>query len=133
MTTASIQTTILRNLLNDEQFTRKVIPFLKKDYFEGIHRAIFEEVVSFVSKYNNIPNSEALSIELQNSNITEMQYDDAAIVLGELSKAEEVNQEWLYELTEKWCQDRSIFLAIMESITIIDGTHETLSKNSLPS
>jgi len=132
MTTPSIQTTILRNLLSNDSYTRKVIPFLKKDYFEGIHRSIFEEVVSFVGKYNNLPNVEALSIELQNGDITEHQYSDASVVLNELNKIEDVNEEWLYEHTEKWCQDRAIYLAIMESITIIDGSHESLSKNSLP-
>jgi len=132
MGTASIQTTILRNLLANDSFTRKVIPFLKKDYFEGIHRSVFETIVSFVSKYNNLPNIEAISIELQNSDITEHQYSDALIVLNELDKVEDVNPEWLYENTEKWCQDRAIYLAIMESITIIDGTHDNLSKNSLP-
>tara|TARA_R110000851_G_scaffold230898_9_gene383733 strand:+ start:363 stop:1541 length:1179 start_codon:yes stop_codon:yes gene_type:complete len=62
-----------------------------------------------------------------------MQFTDAAVVLNELAKPEDINEDWLYEHTEKWCQDRSIYLAIMESISIIDGSHETLSKNALPS
>lgn len=129
---ASIQTTILRNLLNNEEFTRKVIPFLKKDYFEGIHRTLFDQIVKFVGKYNKLPNGEALAIELQDSEVTEQQYADASVVLSEIVKPEDINADWLYEHTEKWCQDRAIYLAIMESISIIDGKHNSLSKNALP-
>ena len=60
----NIQTTILRNLINDEDYTRSVIPFLKKEYFENNHRVVFDSVVEFVDKYNKLPTQEALSIEL---------------------------------------------------------------------
>lgn len=132
MTTPTLQTTILRNLLNNEQFTRKVIPFLKKEYFEGIHRSVFDQIVAFVGKYNRLPNPDALSIEMQDSNITGDQFVDAAVVIKEISNPDDTNLEWLMEQTEKWCQDRAIFLAIMEGISIIDGKHESLSKNALP-
>lgn len=132
MSQPSIQTTILRNLLSNEQYTRKVIPFLKKDYFEGIHRAVFDQIVAFVGKYNKLPNAEALTIEMQETNISDEQFADASVVINEISKADETNFEWLMEHTEKWCQDRAIYLAIMESINIIDGRHDTLSKNALP-
>jgi archaellum biogenesis ATPase FlaH len=132
MEKTTIQTTILRNLLTNEKFTRKVIPFLKKEYFEGIHRSIFDQIVSFVASYNALPTSEALSIVMGESDITEQQYADASVVLREISRKEEIDQKWLYDQTEKWCQDRAIYLAIMESISIIDGSHNTLSKNALP-
>jgi len=132
MSQPSIQTTILRNLLNNEQYTRKVIPFLKKDYFEGIHRSVFDQIVAFVGKYNKLPNAEALTIEMQDANITDEQFADASVVITEIAKSDETNLEWLMEHTEKWCQDRAIYLAIMESINIIDGRHDTLSKNALP-
>jgi len=122
----------LRNLLNNEQYTRKVIPFLKKDYFEGIHRSVFDQIVAFVGKYNKLPNAEALTIEMQDANITDEQFADASVVITEIAKSDETNLEWLMEHTEKWCQDRAIYLAIMESINIIDGRHDTLSKNALP-
>lgn len=132
MTTPTLQTTILRNLLNNEQFTRKVIPFLKKDYFEGIHRSVFDQIVAFVGKYNKLPNADALSIEMQDSTLTNEQFADAAVVIKEISKPDDSNMDWLMEQTERWCQDRAIFLAIMEGISIIDGRHESLSKNALP-
>ena len=126
-----IQTTILRSLISDEDYTRKVIPFLKKEYFENNHRIVFDCVVDFVNRYNKLPTQEALSIELSNANI----HDGPGVseVLHSVFTETEVNSEWLIDETEKWCQDRSIYLAIMESISIIDGKHKTLQKDALPS
>jgi len=130
---ATIQTTILRNLLHNEQYTRKVVPFLKKEYFEGPHREVFDLIIKFVGKYNKLPTIEALSIDLQNDDSIPPQIiNTVAPVLNEVSHHVETNDEWLTENTEKWCQDRAIYLAIMESISIIDGKHKTLTKNSLP-
>ena len=130
---AKIQTTILKNLINNEEYTRKVIPFLKKEYFEGSHRVVFDEVVEFVNKYNKLPNSEALTIEISgNDRISQHQMSDVTLVLNEISQPSESNMDWLTTTTEKWCQDRAIYLAIMESINIIDGKHESLTKNALP-
>ena len=130
---SKIQTTILRNLINTEEYTRKVIPFLKKDYFEGSHRIVFDEVVAFVNKYNKLPNAEALSIEISaNDRMSEHQLSDVSLVLKEISTPIDSNIDWLYTVTEKWCQDRAIYLAVMESINIIDGKHNTLTKNALP-
>lgn len=128
-----IQTTILRNLINNEEYTRKVIPFLKKEYFEGPHRILFDQIVTFVTKYNKLPNAEALGIEMASSeDVTSNNITEADSVLNEIQSPIETNMDWLVDNTEKWCQDRAIYLAIMESISIIDGKHKTLSKNSLP-
>ena len=126
----NIQTTILRNLINDEDYTRSVIPFLKKEYFENNHRVVFDSVVEFVDKYNKLPTQEALSIELTNANIKDG--PGVSEVLSQVFTPKDVNKEWLLHETEKWCQDRSIYLAIMESINIIDGKHNTLKKDALP-
>ena len=126
----NIQTTILRNLINDEDYTRSVIPFLKKEYFENNHRVVFDSVVEFVDKYNKLPTQEALSIELTNANIKDG--PGVSEVLSQVFTPKDVNKEWLLDETEKWCQDRSIYLAIMESINIIDGKHNTLKKDVLP-
>ena len=122
----NIQTTILRNLLTNEEYLRRVIPFLKKEYFENEYKAMFDEIVAFVSKYNKLPTKEALVIELANKG-----QEDNPLV-NEVFRPEEVNDDWLMDHTEKWCQDRAIFLAVMESINIIDGKHQTLTKNALP-
>ena len=126
----NIQTTILRNLINDEDYTRSVIPFLKKEYFENNHRVVFDSVVEFVDKYNKLPTQEALSIELTSANIKDG--PGVSEILGQVFTPKDVNKEWLLDETEKWCQDRSIYLAIMESINIIDGKHNTLKKDALP-
>ena len=127
---ADIQTTILRNLIADENYTRTVIPFLKNEYFENNHKVVFKSVVDFVEKYNKLPTQEALSIELSNANINDG--PGVSEIVSQVFTPKEVNHDWLLEHTEKWCQDRSIYLAIMESISIIDGKHQTLTKNALP-
>jgi archaellum biogenesis ATPase FlaH len=128
----NLQTTILRNLINNESFTRKVIPFLKKDYFEGSQRIVFDQIISFVSKYNKLPTGEALSIEMEAQDISDGQYAEAVSIIKEVAIPQEISLEWLIENTEKWCQDRAIHLAIMKSINILDGKDPALTKNALP-
>ena len=125
-----IETLILRNLMLNEDYTRTVIPHLKTIYFEDPHRSVFNEIVGFVNKFNKLPSADALTIELKNNpKIT----SDSLALIPELSKQDtEQTQEWLVEKTEKWCQDRAIYLAIMDSINIIEGKHDTLDKNALP-
>ena len=114
----------------NEDYTRNVIPHLKTIYFEEPYRAVFNEIVGFVNKYSKLPSADALSIELKNN--PKIGSDSLALI-PEISVAKgEQTQEWLIEKTEKWCQDRAIYLAIMDSINIIEGKHETLDKNALP-
>ena len=130
----NLEQTILRSILTDEQYMRKVLPFVKPDYFEGIYRILFKEVGKFVSKYNKLPTLEAFKIEIDSSDkLNTEQYTFALEVIPNIFTKEEVNQQWLYDTTEKWCQDRAIYNAIMESISIIDGKHTTLTKQALPS
>ena len=114
----------------NEDYTRNVITHLKTIYFEEPYRAVFYEIVNFVNKYSKLPSADALNIELRNNiNVG----SDSLALIPEISvqKGEET-VEWLIEHTEKWCQDRAIYLAIMNSINIIEGKHETLDKNALP-
>ena len=112
---------------------RKVLPFIKPDYFEGIYKLLFREAGKFVGKYNKLPNAEAFKIEIDNSDsYNEEQYRHAVEIIPNLFEKEDVNETWLYENTEKWCQDRALYNAVMESIQIIDGKHNTLTKNALP-
>ena len=133
MSTTNIEQTIIKNIITNEEFMRKVLPFVKPDYFEGIYRQVFKQVGKFVGKYNKLPTYESFKIELdQASSFNEEQYKHAVEILPQLFNGETVDQQWLYDTTEKWCQDRALYNAIMESITIIDGKHESLSKNALP-
>ena len=132
-TNTNIEQVIIKNILTNEKFMRKVLPFIKPDYFEGVYRILFKEVGKFVGKYNKLPNAEAFKIQLDDTDsMTEEQYRHAVEVLPNLFEKEESDERWLYDTTEKWCQDRALYNAIMESITIIDGKHQTLSKNALP-
>ena len=129
----NLEQTILRNLLTDEKYMRKVLPFIKPDYFEGIYRVLFREACKFVAKYNKLPNAESFKIELDNADkLNDEQYNLAMDIVPQLFAGEKVDDKWLLDTTEKWCQDRAIYLAIMESISIIDGKHEVLTKGALP-
>jgi len=130
----NLETLILRNLIQDANYTRTVIPHIKPKYFNGPHKILFNEIVKFVTEYSKMPNVEALNVELQkNGNIHQDEIGEVFAIANDLDKViEDTNAEWLTKQTEKWCQDRSIYLAIMESIDIIDGKHDTLQNNALP-
>ena len=129
---SNIEQTILRNLLTDEKYMRKVLPFIKPDYFQGIYKTLFKEAGKYVAKYNRLPTSETLGIELNDSNLSGEQFQMAMDIVPQLFAIEKIDQDWLIDSTEKWCQDRAIHNAIMESITIIDGKHDSLTKGALP-
>ena len=112
---------------------RKVLPFIKNDYFEGVYRQLFKQVGLYVQKYNKLPTQESFKIELDDAdNFNDEQYRHAVEILPEIFKTEKIDNEWLIDKTEKWCQDRALHNAVMESISIIDGKHQSLSKNALP-
>ena len=112
---------------------RKVLPFIKPDYFEGIYRILFREAGKFVAKYNKLPTSETFKIELdQSDRLSGENYTVAVDIIPQLFTKEPIDEQWLLDTTEKWCQDRAIYNAIMESISIIDGKHESLTKGALP-
>ena len=129
----NLEQTILKNILTNEQYMRKVLPFVKPEYFEGVYRILFKEVGKFVGKYNKLPTLEAFKIDIDGSDKFNTEtYTHALEILPNIFTKEEVNSQWLLDTTEKWCQDRAVYIAIMESISIIDGKHESLSKNALP-
>ena len=120
-----IETTILKNLVQSEEFARKTIPFVKDEYFtEPDERIIFQEVKAYFEKYTNIPTAEALLINLDNnSKIPETVLKNAKTVCSNIQKdKEETPQKWLIDETEQWCKDRAIYIAVMESIEVIDKT-----------
>ena len=129
----NLEQTVLRNILTNEEYMRKVLPFISPDYFEGVYKGLFKEIAKFVSDYNKLPTLEAFKIEIdQNNRLSEDDYRIAVELLPNIFTPEPENLEWLIERTEKWCQDRAVFNAVMESISIIDGKHATLQKNAIP-
>lgn len=128
-----LEQTILRNLLTNDDYARKVAAFLNPNYFEGVYKALFKEFTKFISKYNKLPTMEAFKIEIdEGDRLNDEQYRHAIEILPNIFTPEPENLEWLIDRTEKWCQDRSVFNAVMESISIIEGKHQTLSKNAIP-
>jgi len=128
-----LEKTILRNILTQEDFMRKVLPFVQKKYFEGVYRELFDQVTKFVTKYNKLPTLEAFKIELDEvTTMNEEMYTHALDILPDIFTPKDEDDEWLLETTEKWCQDRAVYNAIMESIQIIDGKHQKLTKNAIP-
>ena len=129
-----IEQTILRKLLTDDSYMRKVLPFIKPDYFEGPYKTLFKEAGKFIDKYNKLPTREAFLVELnEHSNLNNEAFSAAVDIAQNLFDGDKVDDKWLIDNTEKWCQDRAIYNAVMESISIIDGKHEKLTKNALPS
>ena len=129
-----VEILVVRNLLYNEEFSRKVIPFIKKDYFEDqSNRILFEEISSFIVKYDELPSKEAVAIEVENrSDLNESSYKEVSKVLSYLEK-EAADFDWLIDTTEKWCRDRAIYLALMESIAVADGSDEKRGRDAIPS
>ncbi|BCV04675.1 MAG: DNA helicase [Caudoviricetes sp.] len=132
--TERIEETILRNLIYNEQYYRKVVPFIKADYFQEYHeKIVFEEIADFAAKYDKVPTKEVLTINLQNrGDLTEETFKDSVQGINSLSD-EWVDYNWLLDATEKWCQDRAIYLALMQSIKIADGGDKKFTKGAIPS
>ena len=129
-----IEETILRHLVHKEHFARKALPFLRDEYFsDSSERLIFHRINEFVQKYNDIPSREALEIDLdQIKNLSEDQYTKCVEIIQNLSEPDRVDEQWLIDETERFCQDRAIYNAIMDSIGIIDGKDKDRTKGSIP-
>ena len=134
MTLDRIELTILRNLIHDEEFLRKVLPFVEPDYFdERAEKVVFEEINNFAQEYDKILTPEILAIEIQNrDDLTEQEFKDISVVVDSL-KESETHTQWLLDATEKWCRDRAIYLALMESIQIADGKDSKKTRDAIPS
>ena len=129
-----IEFLVLRNLLHNEEYLRKVIPFIKADYFQDYNQKIvFEEIVSFVSEYNEVPSKEVLGIEVEKrKDINDTSYQEISKLISYLDD-EPAEKEWLENTTEKWCRERAIYIALMESISIADGQDDKKQPDAIPS
>jgi len=131
----SIENSILKNLITNEDYTRKVLPFIKDDYFEDSNqKVVFQECRDFITKYDSRISYEALSIEVQNrTDLTESDYTDISQLIDRLRCDDEDQQmNWLLDTTEKWCRDRAIYLALMDSIYIADGKDSKRDRGAIP-
>ena len=127
-----IEKTILSNLIQNEEYIRKVVPYLKPEYFHDYtDRKIFSLVFEYFEKYNRSPSGPAVLIDLSNADdLTEEQHTSAKNIIEQLEEPAE-QMDWLLDHTEKFCQDKAIYNAIMESIQVIDGKSDK-GKGALP-
>jgi replicative DNA helicase len=125
-----MQLTVLKNLLSDENYVRRVSPFLRGEYFDAANKTVFQHITEHIEKYNTVPTKESLLIDIQNGD--KIDSETIEVVEQISASAEKVDEKWLYDTTEKWCRDRAIYLAIMESIQIIDGKAKDLTPNAIP-
>jgi archaellum biogenesis ATPase FlaH len=129
----NIEQTVLKNIITNEPFMRKVLPFVAPEYFQGVYNPLFKQLCKYVATYNAVPTLESFKVDIDSSErFNDETYAHALEILPHIFTPEESNEKWLLDTTEKWCQDRAIHNAIMESISIIDGKHKDLTKNALP-
>ena len=132
--TNRLEVTILRNLINNEEYMRKVMPFLKKEYFtDSNDQVVYTLIEDFIEKYNKPPTVEALEISLQNTSVTEDFFKEANTLIRSLVVNEVSDTAWLLDETEKFCKDKAVYNAILKSISILEGRDKQQSKDGIPS
>ena len=129
-----VETTILRSLAFNEEYSRKVLPFIRTEYFtDYTEKVVFEEICQFIFKYNKLPTTEILGVEIENrSDLNENTYKEVTEYVSKLDSSH-LDVKWLSDTTEKWCRDKAIYLALMESISIVDGKDSKKTKDAIPS
>ena len=131
-----LEQTILKNLIYNEDYLRKVLPFLKEDYFtDRTDRTIFNEISSFTDAYNSTPTIEAVVLAVkERRNLTADEVERCEITLKEIeqTKGEESKIQWLVDKTEQFCQEKAIYNAVLGSISILDGKDKTHEKGQIP-
>src|SRR5210317_558204 len=122
MSDKRLEFVILKNLVKEDVFARKTLPFIQDEYFaERDERYVYEQIREYFTKYNTIPTVEALSIELDSASMNDADYKLTKVILDKLYKdKDDTPLDWLIEQTEKWCKDRAIYNAVMDSIEILD-------------
>ena len=129
-----VEQLVLKHLINNEDYARKTIPFLQKEYFtDSNEQIVFEKIKTFIASYNSIPSKEALVIEIDNDKtLNDEQFKSCGKVINELVVDEAPDLQWLLDRTEKFCQEKAVYNAIMESIQIIDGKDRKSNSGSIP-
>jgi len=127
-----IQTHILNHLINDEEYCRRVIPFLKKEYFEGEHKIVFDLIVDFVTSHNKIPSGKVLELELKKVQAPDDVRTQTYALIQEITNKSDIDIEYLLKESEKYCRDKAIYNAIMDSIQIINGNEKEKDDGAIP-
>ena len=127
-----IEKTILENLTQNEEYSRRVLPFLQNEYFtDDTEKYLFSKISGFISKYNTLPDKNTLTLEIDEDSINEGLHKTSTEYVKNLGEINE-NIDWLIDTTEKFCQEKAVYNAIMQSIKIIDGKDKQKEKGSIP-
>ena len=128
-----VEKLILKNLLLDEVYVRKALPFIKGEYFSDmLERNLFSVISKYFTEYNALPTKEALEIEVgQVEGISDEQHQNIVRLIRDIDD-ERSDPEWIIDTTEKWCKERAIYLALMESIKIAEGNDDKQTTNAIP-
>ena len=129
-----IESLILGSLLHNEDYTRKVLPFLKGDYFDSLEqKEVFKIIDDYMSSYNGIPTKDALKISIDESKkFNQDQYKSITDTIEQLSYDEANSLEWLVDKTEKFCQNKAIYNAVRRSILVLDEKDKEIDKGGIP-
>jgi len=129
-----IENAILSGLIGNEDYTRRVIPFVKPEYFDDLnYRMLFSDIHLYVEKYNGLPTKEALRITTDDrKDINDEQHKTLTNIINSLEYDSKTDQDWLADQTEKFCQDKAIYNAVRKSILVLDGQEKELDKGSIP-
>ena len=127
-----LPTHILSHLLNNEEYCRRVIPYLQKEYFEGTHTTVFDLIVKFVAKNNILPTGKVLELELRKIQAPDDVLNNAAKLVNEINVKTDIDTDYMIAETETWCRDRAVYNAIMDSIQIIDGKSPDQTDGAIP-
>lgn len=130
-----IENLIIQNLMSSDEYMRKTLPYIQNDYFtDNKHKVLFRLISNYVDKYNSIPNYDTIKLELSNvDGITEKLYHESYELLSQISQQETKNDmKWVIDTTEKFCQDKALYNAIMKSIEIMDEKNSKLPKGAIP-
>lgn len=128
------QSKILKHLIHNDEYTRKVIPFLKEEYFDvDADRIIFKIIDEFVKKYNCNPSMEAVEIKLQEVKMDESQKNDVDVILKEVKDfVEEENIQWLIDSTEQYCKEAAVYNGLRDSLAIVQGEDKNRTRDAIP-
>ena len=129
-----MERTILHHLILNEDYSRKVLPFIKEEYFQdNVEKTLFKTILQYADKYKSLPAVEALGIEIQKTTVTEEEFKKVNNYLEDLqTDLQKIDDQWLLDETEKWCKDKAIYNAILSGIHIIDGKDKERSPDALP-
>ena len=132
---STVESSILKGLIHDETYTRRVLPYLKATYFESSEGARYFGICEeYFSKYSSCPSAKSIQIALEELNgVTEEEFQQIGAAFEDLTQPEDLKTDWLVDTTASWCKERAVYIALMDAISIQDGSDKNRGRDSIPS